>query len=335
MSLSKKMLDISDESHEIEKSRTWSYLKLPTGGGMTLDNDMKELQHDFEKMEIHAALLIWHGDVHFLKCRTQNLVQYQDGAGKTDGEAPERLWGEINEIAYATREMGEGTREDVLEDRLDFHNIQKNVKLGAMLEKKLRLSLVEEDVQKKQFDQINSTIRDALLQEWSEMYENWYLDHKNNASPFVPTVKDSMTEAEVQLQLKQDEAEEACVSKMIVTSTSLTGFLTLGSEFEETQQQEMFMAAGVRVLVEEEERRDSDDVAPRAEDIKLWLPSQLQSEEVRVAGCQKGLVEMEIQLHEAQCTDALTQIRGRLHAKQYLINYRNTHVMGQQGGMKA
>ncbi|KAJ7582414.1 hypothetical protein C8J56DRAFT_894327 [Mycena floridula] len=331
----------------------------------------QKLQHDFEKMEIHAVLPIWHGDVHFLKCQTQNLVQYQDGAGKTDGEVPERLWGEINEITYATREMGEGTREDVLEDRLDFHNIQKNVKLGATLEKKLRLSLVEEDLQKKQFDQINSTIGDALLQEWSEMYENWYLDRKNNASPFAPTVKDSMTKAEVQLQLKQDKVEEARVSKTIVTSTSLTGFLTLGLELEETHMRFesrvkicdfditrgkaggvapslLYLTEGLSKAAGnvygcrcsgagggEEERRDSDDVAPQAEDIKLWLPSQLQSEEVCVTGCRKGLVEMEIRLREAQCTDPLTQIRGQLHAKRYLINYRNTHVMGQRGGMKA
>ncbi|KAJ7580971.1 hypothetical protein C8J56DRAFT_1056969 [Mycena floridula] len=308
----------------------------------------QKLQHDFEKTEIHAVLPIWHGDVHFLKCQTQNLVQYQDGAGKTDGEAPERLWGEINEIAYATREMGEGTREDVLEDRLDFHNIQKNVKLGATLEKKLQLSLVEEDLQKKQFDQINSTIGDALLQEWSEMYENWYLDRKNNASPFAPTVKDSMTEAEVQLQLKQDKVEEAHSSRRHMLSMRFESRVKI-CDFDITRGKAGGVAPSLLYLTEglskaagnvygcrcsgagggEEERRDSDDVAPQAEDIKLWLPSQLQSEEVYVAGCRKGLVEMEIRLHEAQCTDPLTQIRGQLHAKRYLINYRNTHVTGQ------
>ncbi|KAJ7571957.1 hypothetical protein C8J56DRAFT_1070458 [Mycena floridula] len=330
----------------------------------------KKLQHDFEETEIRAALPIWHGDVHWIQCRTKNLVQYQEGAGKTDGEAPERFWGEMNEISYATREMGEGTREDALEDRIDFHNVQKNAKLGETLDKKLRLALVEEVIQKQHFEQVNSTIGDALLKEWSEMYENWYKDRDNNPSPFAPTVKDSVTEAEVRLQLKRDEAEEARTSKTAVSSNSPTGFLGLGLELEETQrrlraeskaatstsqeakleerrrrfytqlkgfrrQQEIFMPAGVHALVEEEERRDSEDEPPRAEDIKLWFPSELPDAQIRVAGCRKGLVDMEIKLRQAQCTDALTQLRGRLHAKRHLINYRNTHVTGQRGGMKA
>ncbi|KAJ7585952.1 hypothetical protein C8J56DRAFT_787825 [Mycena floridula] len=329
----------------------------------------KKLRHDFEKTKIHAALPIWHGDVHHVPCRTNNLVQYQEGAAKTDGEAPERVWGELNEVSYATREMGEGTRHDALEDRLDFHNVQKNVKLGDTLERKLRLALVEEVIQAAHFEELTATIGEDLLKEWSDMYESWYEDKDNNPTPFAPTVKDSITEAEVRLQLKRDEAEEARKSKSLATSTSATAFLTMGLELEETQrrlkaetktatstsqeakleerrrrfytklkafrrQQEIFMPSAIQAVMAEEEQRDSEDIAPRAEEIKLWLPSEL-DEGLRGRGCRIGLVEMEVKLREAQCTDALTQFRGRLYAKRHLINYRNTHVTGQRGGMKA
>jgi hypothetical protein len=76
-------------------------------------------------------LPIWHGEIHWLKCRSRNLVQYQKGAGKVDGEAPERLWAKHNEASYATREMGVGNCHDTIEDRLDHHNYRKNLNIGA------------------------------------------------------------------------------------------------------------------------------------------------------------------------------------------------------------
>ncbi|KAJ7576083.1 hypothetical protein C8J56DRAFT_900304 [Mycena floridula] len=265
----------------------------------------KKLQHDFIKTEIHAALPIWHGD-------------YQDGAGKGDGEAPERFWAVMNEISYATHEMGSGTREDAIEDRLDFYNTRKNLNLGKLLsdctigktlEAKLRFALVQEVIQESEFRQVNETIDKDLLKDWEQMYDAWYEDHDANPSPFAPSIKDSVTEAEVRLQLKRDELEEARTSKARVYSASPTTFMSLGLKLEETQrrlkvdaklsvttseqaktfrnQQQIFMPTSVKAFAAEEEKRDADEPAPEAEDIKLWLPSDLDTE-ARKTGCQCG-----------------------------------------------
>lgn len=88
------------------------------------------------------------------------------------------------------------------------------------------------------------------------------------------------------------------------------------------------MPAAARAVTEEEDTRDSNEPAPQAEAIRLWLPSDLTFEQQKT-GCKEGLGLMEQQLQVAQCSDALRQLRSRLHAKRYLITQRNTHSTGQ------
>jgi hypothetical protein len=49
----------------------------------------------------------------------------------------------------------------------------------------------------------------------------------------------------------------------------------------------------------------------------------------RENGCQGRLPEMEAQLRESQCRDALSAIRISLHSKQHLITFRNANITGQ------
>lgn len=89
------------------------------------------------------------------------------------------------------------------------------------------------------------------------------------------------------------------------------------------------MPASVRIIRAAEDARDSETPPPLAEDIKLWMPSQLSPTD-RLNGCTKGLGAMESKLREAQCSDALTSLHSRLHAKRHLINFRNGNIVGQK-----
>lgn len=93
--------------------------------------------------------------------------------------------------------------------------------------------------------------------------------------------------------------------------------------------QAVYMPGALRAIEREDEDRDPSAAPPNAEDIKLWLPSDLTGSD-RVTGCTVGLPEMEVKLREAQCEDALTMVRTRLHAKRFLISFRNTHHVGQK-----
>ncbi|KAJ7605598.1 hypothetical protein DFH06DRAFT_1348568 [Mycena polygramma] len=70
------------------------------------------------------------------------------------------------------------------------------------------------------------------------------------------------------------------------------------------------------------------------EKVKLYLPSELTEAERRY-GCQRGVAEMEAKLRLAQCGDALATVRRRLHAKRFLILFRNRNVTGQVRATKS
>ncbi|KAJ7588021.1 hypothetical protein C8J56DRAFT_889867 [Mycena floridula] len=331
----------------------------------------EQIRHDFAATEIKGGLPIWHGDVHVLSCRTEHQIQYQEGAAKGDGEAPERVWSVLNPISYATKEMGPSTRADAIDDRIDYHNHTKNVWLGTMLQNKLRVAIVECTNQVAAFREMCKSVREEVKVKWEKQYDAWVDDRANNPTPFAPAVSDTVSEAQVRLELKKEEAAAAAESRVPVQITSAIDFMTLGLELEESQrrlkadmmskthlttseqskvesrryrfyaklkkfrqQQEHYMPDAVRSIMREEDQRDPNAVPPLAEDIKLWLPSDMPST-TRARGCVKGLVEMEIKLRVAQCTDCLESIRNRLHAKRHFINYRNTHVVGQRDGMRA
>ncbi|KAJ7867502.1 hypothetical protein B0H14DRAFT_2346945 [Mycena olivaceomarginata] len=52
-------------------------------------------------------------------------------------------------------------------------------------------------------------------------------------------------------------------------------------------------------------------------------------------GCIPGLVDMEVKLRVAQCNNSLASLRSRLHAKRWLIGFRNENVTGQVHATKA
>ncbi|KAJ7599148.1 hypothetical protein C8J56DRAFT_1040026 [Mycena floridula] len=247
-------------------------------------------------------------------------------------------------MAYATKEMGVRTRHDTIEDRLDHHNHEKNVKMGATLERKLKLVLVEERKQVLEFEQVNETLEDEVQELWEGMFEAWYQNRKTAMTPFAPTVEDGVTEAEVRLQLKKEDAEDARRNKTDVDAKSPTSFVMLGLELEDSQhwlkadlvsvskmttselaKQEVFMPAGIKAVMDKEEKRDANALPPKAEDIKLWLPSDIPAIHCQ-SGCKEGIVKREKQLRQAQCSDALSQ---------HLIKFRNAHVVGQQDGMRS
>ncbi|KAJ6454065.1 hypothetical protein C8R47DRAFT_1083232 [Mycena vitilis] len=92
---------------------------------------------------------------------------------------------------------------------------------------------------------------------------------------------------------------------------------------------------GVAALREAaEEKRDSELPAPKAEDIKLWLPSDLSVSERRSA-CARGVAEGEAKLRHGQCVDSLDNVRSRLHTQKHLITWRNSNSVGQRAATRS
>jgi len=72
----------------------------------------------------------FHLPAHVEACNLQFSFNLTKGVGRTDGEAPERGWANINPAAQSTKEMGPGTRRDTLDDHFGDWNWKKTIKLG-------------------------------------------------------------------------------------------------------------------------------------------------------------------------------------------------------------
>ncbi|KAJ7437720.1 hypothetical protein FB451DRAFT_1416704 [Mycena latifolia] len=302
-----------------------------------------------------------------MECQTKNSLNYLEGVGQTDGEGIERTWAGLNPVGWATKEMGNGGRHDALEDKIDHHNWEKNISQGDTLARKLVVAIEERDVQVATFTNMNALLRSEVRKEWQGEVDAWNADKtKPNPFPLKGGKRSGLSEVAVHLELKKDEVAEVADTSASVHTKGTTAFLVAGMQLEETQRRIKTKLKGSRVLItdqnnhveelrvsfasklkafrdvqarhipgamqaleEEEEGRDPDDAPPNPEDIALWIPSELAAG-ARTRGCVKGLGDKQAKLREAQCWNALDDLRRRLHSKRHFIQFRNSHVVGQR-----
>lgn len=125
----------------IQTSRLVSYVvsyDIACQWSLNLPDRMLALDHEFflfdGRRQVKFLVLKFHLPAHIAACRTRYSFNFTPGVGRTDGEAPERLWNEINPLATSTREMGPGSRRDVLDYHFGDHNWRKLTGLSKVSE---------------------------------------------------------------------------------------------------------------------------------------------------------------------------------------------------------
>lgn len=68
---------------------------------------------------------------HGYSCQTKYAVNITRHTGRTNNEDPERFWAYANPASMSTREMGEGSREDTLDDLARSYNFRKIIRFGT------------------------------------------------------------------------------------------------------------------------------------------------------------------------------------------------------------
>ncbi|KAJ7917013.1 hypothetical protein B0H13DRAFT_2231523 [Mycena leptocephala] len=322
------------------------------------------LQLDLEAFMLQCGLPVWHASAHEKACANEFSLSFQHGVGRTDGEGVERLWSILNPSSYHTKDMSLGSRADTIEDKIDSHNYQKNLGCVDILRRKLVVALAERELQVGTFKEINKTIKVEVREDWQAKIDGW-VKERSGSNPYILSIRDGPTEADIRLQLRKEEEQDANNGSMPLHGTSATAFLTAGLQMEESQRrikaelagatltvdregkinehrltflsklrqfrdlQRIYTPGAIRAVLAKEAKRNEDTAAPKAEDVHLYLPSALPAAE-RVNGCQPGLPDMEARLREAQCSDALVKLRSLLHSKGHLIAFRNENMTGQR-----
>jgi Kyakuja-Dileera-Zisupton transposase len=80
----------------------------------------------------HFLIPKFHLPAHIMACQTVFSFNFNRHVGRTDGEAPERGWSQINAAATSTAEMGPGHRRDTLDDHFGDINWRKTTLMGTL-----------------------------------------------------------------------------------------------------------------------------------------------------------------------------------------------------------
>ncbi|KAL0056621.1 hypothetical protein AAF712_016773 [Marasmius tenuissimus] len=111
----------------------------------------------------------FHLPVHILKCHAPFAFGYTVGAGKTDGEAVERLWAWLNNSARSMSMMSAGGRWDTMDDFTNFWSWRKTVGLKSSLLNRLVKAIPEALVNARAFE----AFTDALREDHTEDLLRW------------------------------------------------------------------------------------------------------------------------------------------------------------------
>ncbi|KAF7305726.1 CxC2 domain-containing protein [Mycena chlorophos] len=320
-----------------------------------------------EDYRIQFGLPVWHAAAHEVNCREALSLSHAVGVGRTDGEGIERTWAILNPISFSTKEMGEGNRQDTIEDKVDYINWEKNVGQGDTLARKMIIAIKERDRQCAGVDEVDSASRHPLRADWKRRVDVWNAD-KTQTLPYLLDGKHAgVTEAQILAELKQAEVDElrgdvegvrgqdddgGVYQGGFATRRSPTTHRDRGQVDFDTDGREVQSAHRVaeRLLQKAADLGDTprsvharngavagaggggtrrgSAAPPLAENVKLWLPSRLTAAELS-AVCPRALVVTELRLREGQCGDAISKLRGYLHSKTHLVDHRNANAVGQ------
>ncbi|KAG2739545.1 hypothetical protein P692DRAFT_20755538 [Suillus brevipes Sb2] len=297
------------------------------------------IKHDLKSITFLVPK--FHLPAHVAKCQSNFSFNFIKGVGRTDGEAPERGWADINPIATSTREMGPGSRRDTLDDHFNDWNWKKICAMGLIFRRKYNFALIEVQEHVDDLENFEASLAADELVEWRKDIEAWEAD-RSQPNPFEAYLI-AMTQAAMRLALSMAEAAEIerGNNMSLHDDISPSVLISLGLELEDQQRRLEFDAKVVgqhatdvqkgKILQRMNTLRDDIATETKAHNISLFLPSSLPQ---RVP-CDDHLLKHEWELREAQAYDTLNDLRAVLNLQYHLYKYKDTFIRGQRANTRA
>ncbi|KAG6912802.1 hypothetical protein DXG01_012027, partial [Tephrocybe rancida] len=158
----------------------------------------------------------FHLPAHIEACNTLYSFNLAVGVGRTDGEAPERGWANINPIAQSTKEMGPGARHDTIDDHFNDWNWRKTVQFGPRMIKKLRETASSAQLHLSGLEEFEDAVPKDVIDGWRVEVMKWERDPAL-PNPYQLTTK-AISERVVRLELAKDIAAKEAVQGVNTTS---------------------------------------------------------------------------------------------------------------------
>ncbi|KAF7969254.1 hypothetical protein HWV62_27842 [Athelia sp. TMB] len=312
----------------------------------------------------------FHFDAHIKKDHAQYSFNFTRGVGRINGEGIERLWGWIKQAVGQTVEMGPGARHDVLDDFFGYGNFRKMTDIGNFLLKAMVAAIPEAIFHRRAFEEFDAHLRKEMpeqVQQWDKDYAEW--DKEPKASPCIFDSADRpLSMPQIKLQLANEEAAKSGLETSAAQTPSTFIFMALEVEdmqrklrsdmkqhpdpttLQKSQFQSRRVALRKRILQVRElqaiympglrtvlpDPTVLDD-APhaRAEDIRLYFPSDLNTGTIRDRACINGIPDVEARARQALAYDNLHDLRRHLLTRTFLNKWRVKNVSGQRTSTRA
>ncbi|KAI9357827.1 hypothetical protein BD770DRAFT_90475 [Pilaira anomala] len=126
-------------------------------------------QHFLDKgLKGRLAVPIFHAYAHVLSCQAKynprNLVEF----GRTDGEATERLWADLNPFVKLTRSMLQSNRKLVLGQAIRYRNEAKKMNIAEALLKRFDNATAIVALKERELQGVSHAQRESEFQAWTE-----------------------------------------------------------------------------------------------------------------------------------------------------------------------
>ncbi|KAG1765287.1 hypothetical protein EV702DRAFT_1182508 [Suillus placidus] len=262
--------------------------------------------------------------------------------GRTDGEAPERGWADINPLATSTREMGPGSRRDTIDDHFNDWNWKKVCAMGAILLRKYKVAVREAEERGHDLNKFEAALDANQLAGWRTEIEMWESD-RSLSNPFEMKARTTVTQAAVRLVLLKAEAKEIECGEHMSLDDDISPLVLILSGME-LEEQQCFEAKSIG-----QHATDTQKVKilqhinalchrigtwscvqllympyDKVHKINLFLPSSLPSN----FPCDIRLLRYEWDLREVQANDALDDLHTVINMTYHLHKYKDTFVQG-------
>ncbi|KAG1844382.1 hypothetical protein F4604DRAFT_1596194 [Suillus subluteus] len=300
----------------------------------------------------------FHIAAHIPACQTNFSFNWTPGVGRTDGEVPERGWADINHIASSTKEMGPGSRRDILDDHFGDWNWKKVASLGTS-SKMIKEAVKAEKEHRHALTELEESIQEsdlgvASLTTWKSEVIAWELDH-SNPNPFESRIAGDFFSLLFSLELVMQDTQDLENGSSVSLHSHVTPGILISTGVDlEHAHQHATNEQQANILAHRNSLQHQIDAwteiqllympsvsrlratgpkpnSARPEDFQLLLPSDF----CDLTPCDPKLLEMEWSLRFAQASDTLDECRSHIHIRHQLLRFKSRHLRGQGANTRA
>ncbi|TFK78942.1 hypothetical protein K466DRAFT_506453, partial [Polyporus arcularius HHB13444] len=190
----------------------------------------------FTGRKLSWSIPMFHLNAHRDRCRSVFSPYLLLYSGRLNGEGVERRWAMANGYAPATKEMGPGSRNDMLDDVFGDQNWAKVTKLPASLLTRIKVAVVERGKHVNAYEKFTTSLPADSVSQWKKMVEQWDESPKTAPNPYEYR-RTHITQGALRVELAEQDALDIREGRATAVHDyySSSTIIVVGMEIEDQQ----------------------------------------------------------------------------------------------------